>query len=243
VASTVAVLAVLAGGATAAARWWLLAAGAATLAAVSAAAMAAPRAGMAARWLARHAGRSRWRWRLATGLDGLARHRLGPRRGGAALAASGLSALAEAGLLAAAFEVAGTPVPWRGLLLACSAGQLGARLVPLPGGLGGVEGGVLGALALTGTHPATALTAVIVYRVAGYWAPGTAGAVTAALLTRRHPARAARPVTPLRPQAPPPPAPRQPPSSRQAASAAPPVQPIVPAARPGGGNRRVRAPK
>jgi hypothetical protein len=110
--------------------------------------------------------------------------------------------LGEAGLLAAAFEVAGTPVPWRGLLLACAAGQLGARLVPLPGGLGGMEGGVLGALALTGTHPATALTGVIVYRVAGYWAPGAAGAVTAALLTLRHPAQAARPVTPLRSQAP-----------------------------------------
>ena len=220
VASTAAALAVLAAGAAAAARWWLLAGGAATLAAVTAAALAARRAGAAARWLARHAGRSRWRWRLAAGLAGLARHRLGPRRGAAVLAASGLSVLAEAGLLAAAFEVAGTPVPWRGLLLACAAGQLGARLVPLPGGLGGVEGGVLGALALTGTHPATALAAVIVYRVAGYWAPGAAGAITAAVLTRRHPARAARPVAPLRPQAPPPPAPGQPPTPRQAASAA-----------------------
>ena len=74
--------------------------------------------------------------------------------------------------------------------------------MPLPGGLGGLEGGVLGALALTGTRPATALTAVIVYRVAGYRAPGAAGAVTAALLTRRHRAQAARPVTPLNPQAP-----------------------------------------
>jgi uncharacterized membrane protein YbhN (UPF0104 family) len=206
VASTVAALAVLAVGAAAAARWLLLG-GAATLAAVTAAAMAVRRGGVAARWLARHAGRSRWRWRLAAGL---ASYRLGPRRGAAALAASELSVLGEAGLLAAAFEVAGTPVPWRGLLLACAAGQLGARLVPLPGGLGGVEGGVLGALALTGTHPATALTAVIVYRVAGYWAPGAAGAVTAALLTRRHPAQAARPVTPLRPLAPPPLAPGQP---------------------------------
>src|SRR6185312_8776052 len=202
VASTVAVLAVLAVGATAAARWWLLVGGAATLAVVAAAAMAARRAGGAARWLACHAGRSRWPWRLATALAGLARHRLGPRRGAAALAASGLSMLGEAGLLAAAFAVAGTPVPWRGLLLACAAGQLGARLVPLPGGLGGMEGGVLGALALTGTRPATALTAVIIYRVAGYWAPGAAGAITAAVLTRRHPAQAARPVTPLRPQAP-----------------------------------------
>ena len=190
-ASTAAALAVLAAGAAAAARWWLLPGGAATLAVVSAAALAARRAGAAARWLARHAGRSRRRWRLAAGLAGLARHRLGPRRGAAALAASTLSMLAEAGLLAAAFEVAGAPVPWRGLLLACAAGQLGARLVPLPGGLGGLEGGVLGALALTGTRPATALTAVIIYRVAGYWAPGAAGAVTAAVLTRRRPAQAA----------------------------------------------------
>jgi len=149
--------------------------------------------------------------------------------------------LAEAGLLAAAFEVARTPVPWRGLLLACVAGQLGARLVPLPGGLGGVEGGVLGALALTGTHPAAALTAVIVYRVAGYWAPGAAGAFTAALLTRRHVAPAARPVTPLRTQPPPPPAPQTPPSPRQAASPAPSAQPVAPAAGPGGGDRHVRA--
>src|SRR5260370_7650647 len=55
--------------------------GAATLAAVTAAAIAARRAGPAARWLARHAGRSRWRWRLAAGLAGLARHRPRPRPG------------------------------------------------------------------------------------------------------------------------------------------------------------------
>jgi uncharacterized membrane protein YbhN (UPF0104 family) len=131
VASTAAALAVLAAGA-AAARWWLVLGGAATLATITAAATAAHRAGPAARWLARHAGRSRWRWRLAAGLAGLARRRPASRRGAAALAASGLSVLAEAALLAAAFETAGTPVPWRGLLLACAAGQLGARLVPLP---------------------------------------------------------------------------------------------------------------
>jgi hypothetical protein len=189
--------------AAAAARWWLLAGAAATLAVVTEAATAARRAGGAARWLARHAGRSRCRWLSAAGLAGLARHRIGPRRGAAALAASGLSVPGEAGLLAAAFGLAGTPVPWRGLLLAGAAGQLGARLVPLPGGLGGMEGGVPGALALTGTRPATALAAVIVYRVAGYWAPGAVGAITAAVLTRRHPAQAARPPGPLRPQAPP----------------------------------------
>ena len=80
-------------------------------------------------------------------------------------------------------------------------------------GLGVTALGLLAARATTrpdatgpgpgGTHPATALAAVIVYRVAGYWAPGAVGAITAAVLTRRHPAQAARPPGPLRPQAPP----------------------------------------
>ena len=215
-ASAIAVLAVLVAGAATAGRWWLLSAAAAALAAATAGALAAPRRAIAAaRRLARHAGRSRWRWRLAAGLAGLARHRISPGQNAAVLAASGLSALAQAGLLAAAFEVAGTPVPWRGLLLAYAAGQLGAGLVPLPGGLGGVEGGVLGALALTGTHPATAMTAVIIYRVAGYWAPGAAGAVVAAFLTRRRPGPAARPLTRCarrHPRRRPPQTPGQPPS-------------------------------
>src|SRR5262249_57139647 len=136
------------------------------------------RAGAAARWLARHAGRSAWGRRLAVGLAALARHRLGSRRCAAVAAASGLGVLAEAALLAAAFQVAGMPVPWRGLLLACAAGQLGGRLVPLPGGLGGMEGGLLGALALTGVHPAPAAAAVIVYPVARDSAPGAAAALT-----------------------------------------------------------------
>src|SRR5262249_42576532 len=117
--------------------------------------------------------------------------RLGLGGGTAVLGASGLSVLAEAGLLAAAFEMTGAAVPWRGLLLACAAGQLGGRLVPLPGGLGGVEGGVLGALALAGSHPAAAAGAAgVVYRVAGCWAPGGAGAVVAAGRARRPPAPA-----------------------------------------------------
>jgi uncharacterized membrane protein YbhN (UPF0104 family) len=169
---------------------WVLAGAGLALAAGGAAVLAAAHhAEPMARWLGRHAG---WRRRLAAGLDGLARQRLGPGRSTAVLAASGLSVLAEAGLLAAAFEVTGAAVPWRGLLLACAAGQLGGRLVPLPGGLGGMEGGVLGALALAGTHPAAAaVAAVVIYRVAGYWAPGGAGTIVAVVLARRRPAPAA----------------------------------------------------
>ena len=90
-------------------------------------------------------------------------------------------------MLAACFGLAGLPVPWRGLLFAYAAGQLAGRLVPLPGGIGGVEGGMLGALTLTGTAPAAAAAAVIVYRVAGCWAVGAAGTAVAAALARRSP--------------------------------------------------------
>src|SRR5262249_13639275 len=79
---------------------------------------------------------------------------------------------------------------WRGLLLASAVGQLGGRLVPLPGGLGGMEGGVLGALALTRTHPAPPPTAGIVYPGARYWAPRALGAAPPALPTPRPPAPA-----------------------------------------------------
>jgi hypothetical protein len=80
--------------------------------------------------------------------------------------------------VAACFGLAGClSVPWRGLLFAYAAGQLAGRLVPLPGGIGGVEGGMLGALTLTltGTASVAAAAAVIVYRVAGCWAVGAAG--------------------------------------------------------------------
>lgn len=58
-------------------------------------------------------------------------------------------------------------------------------LVPLPGGVG-VEGSLLGALVLAGAPLTAALaTAVIIYRVVGYWAVALAGAVAAAAMTRR----------------------------------------------------------
>ena len=106
------------------------------------------------------------------------------------VACTGTGLLADTGVLAACFGLAGLPVPWPGLLFAYAAGQLAGRLVPLPGGIGGVEGGMLGALTLTGTPPAAAAAAVIVYRVAGYWAVGAAGTGVAAFLARR--SRAAR---------------------------------------------------
>jgi uncharacterized membrane protein YbhN (UPF0104 family) len=246
-ASMIAILAVLVAGAVIAGtgRWWLVSAAAALVAGAAVILAAVYRTDAAARWLAHHAGRSARGWRLVAGLAGLARYRMGLRGGMTVLAASGLSVLAEAGMLAAAFQVAGTPVPWRGLLLACAAGQMGGRLVPLPSGLGGMEGGLLGALALTGIHPTTAAAAVIVYRVAAYWAPGAAGVITAGALTRVRPAPAApRPLASLRTPAFPPGAspdiPEDPHSTGQAAPATP-AQRIFYAARSGEGDSHADA--
>ncbi len=55
-------------------------------------------------------------------------------------------------------------------------GQLG-NLIPLPGGIGGVELGLVGALALYGLSAATAAAAVLIYRVLELWIPAVLGAV------------------------------------------------------------------
>ena len=115
-------------------------------------------------------------------MAGLPCRSAGPGWAAGVLACTGTGLLADAGVLAACFGLAGLPIPWRGVLFAYAAGQLAGRLVALPGGIGGVEGGMLGALTLTCTPPAAAAAAVIVYRVAGCWAVGAAGTAVAAAL-------------------------------------------------------------
>jgi uncharacterized membrane protein YbhN (UPF0104 family) len=164
----------------------LLACAAAVLATAAAGVITAPRRARAlSRYLSRHHHRSPIVARLAEAVAGVSGQRTGSGWAVGVLACTAMGLLADAGLLTACFGLAGLPVPWRGLLFAYAAGQLGGRLVPLPGGLGGMEGGVLGALTLTGTPPTAAAAAVIVYRVAGYWAVGAAGIAVAAALGRR----------------------------------------------------------
>jgi len=148
--------------------------------------------GALSRWLSRRHHRSPAIARLAAAIAEVSHQRPGFRLGVGVLACTCTGLLADAGVLAACFGMAGLPVPWRGLLFAYAAGQLAGRLVPLPGGLGGVEGGVLGALTLTGTPPAAAAAAVIVYRVTGYWAVGATGAAVAGALGRRRAAHRTR---------------------------------------------------
>jgi uncharacterized membrane protein YbhN (UPF0104 family) len=188
--SMVVILALLLAGAAiaAAGALFLLGCAAAVLAVGAAGLTMAPRRACAlSRRLSQHSRRSAAIARIAAAVAGLSRQHAGLGWAAGVLACTAAGLAADAGVLTACFGLAGLPVPWRGLLFAYAAGQVAGRLVPLPGGIGGVEGGMLGALTLTGTSPAAAATAVIVYRIAGYWALGAAGTTLAAAVTRRRP--------------------------------------------------------
>jgi uncharacterized protein (TIRG00374 family) len=111
--------------------------------------------------------------------------RVGVRGGALVILYSVGNWLAEAACLAAAFAMVGYPVPWRSLLFAFAVSQLAGSLVPLPGGLGAVEGGLVGVLTVTGTPVGQAISATILYRVISYWGVAAAGAVILALRARR----------------------------------------------------------
>jgi uncharacterized membrane protein YbhN (UPF0104 family) len=186
--SAVALLTLLLAGAAIAGRGRLplLAGAAVVLGAGATGLIAAPgRAHALSRRLSRQHHRRPAIARLAAAAAGWSGRPARPGWAAAVLAATTAGLAADAAVFTACFGLAGLSIPWRGLLFAYAAGQLAGRLVPLPGGLGGVEGGVLGALALTGTPPAAATVAIIIYRVAGYWALGAVGAAVAAVLSRR----------------------------------------------------------
>ena len=52
-----------------------------------------------------------------------------------------------------------------------------ANTLPLPGGIGGVDGGMVGALIAFGVEPGLALIAVLAYRGFAFWLPIAPGAV------------------------------------------------------------------
>jgi uncharacterized membrane protein YbhN (UPF0104 family) len=59
-----------------------------------------------------------------------------------------------------------------------------ANLLPVPGGVGAVEGGVIGALIALGTPAGPAIAGVLAYRVASMWLPALAGVVAYVQLMR-----------------------------------------------------------
>jgi uncharacterized membrane protein YbhN (UPF0104 family) len=94
--------------------------------------------------------------------------------------------------LAAAFHAFGHAPATGDFLMAYVLGQLGG-LVPLPGGVGGTDGGLVAALALYGTPLATATAAVLAYRAFQLGLPAITGTIAFAQLRRTlsHPAELA----------------------------------------------------
>jgi uncharacterized membrane protein YbhN (UPF0104 family) len=91
------------------------------------------------------------------------------------LGAIGFMAL-DVAALGAAFEAIGGLPPAGVLLLAYVLGQLGG-LVPLPGGVGGADGGLIAAFVLYGTPLGTAAAAVLAYRAFQLGLPALFGAL------------------------------------------------------------------
>jgi undecaprenyl-diphosphatase len=72
------------------------------------------------------------------------------------------------------------------ILLVFSFGVALGSATPTPGGLGGVEAGMVGGLILYGAGHSPALAAVLVYRLISYWLPLFIGAASFAFSERRH---------------------------------------------------------
>jgi hypothetical protein len=79
-------------------------------------------------------------------------------------------------VLWACFHAFGSPPPFTVIWMAYFVGTLG-NLLPLPGGLGGVEGGMIGSLAAFGVELNLAVEAVLAYRTISFWLPTAPGAV------------------------------------------------------------------
>ena len=82
----------------------------------------------------------------------------------------------DIGVLWACFHAFGEAPPFPVIVMAYFIGQLGNTL-PLPGGIGGVDGGLIGACIAFGVDGGLAVVAVLVYRAFSFWLPTIPGAI------------------------------------------------------------------
>jgi uncharacterized protein (TIRG00374 family) len=87
-------------------------------------------------------------------------------------------------VLWACFHAFGEPPPTAVLVQAFFVGMLG-NLLPLPGGIGGVDGGMIGALVAFGVAGDLAVLAVLSYRLFTFWLPTIPGVIAYFQLRRR----------------------------------------------------------
>jgi uncharacterized membrane protein YbhN (UPF0104 family) len=90
----------------------------------------------------------------------------------------------DIGVLWASFQAFGEPPTGGVLVMAYLAGTLG-NILPLPGGLGGVEGAMIGAFVGFGVDDGMAVAAVLGYRAFQYWLPIIPGVLAYVRLLRR----------------------------------------------------------
>jgi len=90
----------------------------------------------------------------------------------------------DIGVLWACFHAFGEPPPPAVLVMTYFTGMLG-NLLPLPGGVGGTEGGMLGAFAASGVDAGLALLAVVTYQVISTYLPALPGLIAYLDLRRR----------------------------------------------------------
>jgi len=96
----------------------------------------------------------------------------------------------DVAVLWACLRAFGPAPPVGVVVMAYFVGMLG-NLLPIPGGIGGVEGGMIGALAAFGVPGGHAVVGVLAYRGISLWLPTLPGVVAYLQLVRRHGTRPA----------------------------------------------------
>jgi uncharacterized protein (TIRG00374 family) len=86
-------------------------------------------------------------------------------------------------VLWACFHAFGGTPPTAVIVMSYFIGQLG-NVLPLPGGIGGVDGAMIGAFSAFGISPALAVVSVLAYRAFAFWLPTLPGAVAYLQLRR-----------------------------------------------------------
>jgi uncharacterized membrane protein YbhN (UPF0104 family) len=82
----------------------------------------------------------------------------------------------QIGVLWASFHAFGSPPPIAVLVMIYFVGMLG-NLLPLPGGVGGVDGGMIGTCLAFGVPSSLALVSVLTYRAFAFWLPTVPGII------------------------------------------------------------------
>jgi uncharacterized protein (TIRG00374 family) len=86
-------------------------------------------------------------------------------------------------VLWACFHAFGSAPPQAVIVMAYFVGMIGNTL-PLPGGIGGVDGGMIGAFTAFGVNAELSIVAVLTYRAFAFWLPTLPGAVAYLQLRR-----------------------------------------------------------